>query len=195
MGFDIGGPQYGLRDGKIGEWQGDGSYDNVTDVFSIQVMSIRGEVTSADLDGDDGITATASRLKKGTVTLKMGSIHMDAIGMFLPGTSGESGAPGSTRKVLTISNRRAPYIGAAGQSMAEEGSGDTQFFVPKMKVSQPFELKFENDTFSIPEIQFTAVLDENFEDEDGNPALFHIIENETAGTITTLPPTGVYVAV
>jgi hypothetical protein len=187
MPFDIGGPQFGLRDGKIGTWDGDGTYTGLQDIFSIQLLGARAEVESQDLKGDDGITATAARTNKGTVTLRMGGIDIDALGYFLPGTDASSGVGSAMKKVMKVSNKKAPYVGLCGQAIAEEGDGDTHLFIPKCKISGPFEIKFEGDTFAIPEIQLTAVLDENFLDADGNPSLFHIVEHATA-TAVALPP-------
>lgn len=186
-GFSVGGPQFGLRDTKIGTWDGDGTYSNVADVFSVQVLGMRIESESTDLEGDDGVTATAVRAKKGTVTLRMGGIDLFTIGLFAPGVYSTGYTTPNIYKRHKVSNKKAPYVGICGQAMAEEGEGDTHLFAPKMKLAQPFELRFEGNNFAIPEVTFTAVYDNNFNDGEGNSLLFDFIEHETAIDVS-LPP-------
>ena len=67
MAFEIGQPVYGLRDGKIGTWDGDGTYSNVTDIYGIRLLGVQLNVTSNDAKGDDAVLATATRVEKATV--------------------------------------------------------------------------------------------------------------------------------
>ena len=80
--FDIGSPQFGLRRGKIGSWDGDGSYSNVRNIPSIQVLSTNIQTVNAQLEGNDYITATAATAISGEVTFRMGSLDARVLSLF-----------------------------------------------------------------------------------------------------------------
>ena len=61
MPFDIASPQFGLADAKIATWNATNDYGTEVDVMSVQLLGVTMQTVSADLTGDDQITATASR--------------------------------------------------------------------------------------------------------------------------------------
>ena len=186
MPFEIGGPQYGVRDGKIGTWDGDGTYSNVIDVYGIRLLGVQLNTTSNDLKGDDAVLATATRNEKATVRLSFASIQANIIEVISGVATIESGSTISRQKVST---KNPPYVGVAGQAFAEELLGDCHIFVPKAKMTEGFEVRFELDSFSIPELTLSAVQDDNFLDAEDYPVLF-VIDQHDAHTAIALPPTG-----
>jgi hypothetical protein len=189
--FNTGAPQFGLRRAKIGTWDGDGTYSNIRNVPSVQVLSSSIETVTAQLEGDDRITATAAVAISGTVTLRMGSVDNRLLAVLAGSDHTSSGAGVNHFDVLLVTAKNFPYVGVVGQSRAAEGGGDTHLFIPKLKCTEGFEVRFEYGQFSIPEVTLSAVPDENFIDEDNDPVLFALIGHATATTDVTLPPTEV----
>lgn len=185
MPFDQGGPQFGVRKCIGGKWDGDGSYSDQITFFGVRVLGVQQEVQSQDLDGDDTTLATQTTIKKATVTLAMASVQQGGISLITGNPVVDSGS--MTR--LMVTSRKPPYIGIAGKAEAAEGNGDTHLFIPKAKMAQGFEIRFELDTFSIPQFSLTAVADENFVDEDDYPLLYDIDEHANV-TAVALPPVG-----
>lgn len=182
--FNVGAPQFGLRRAKIGTWVGDGTYTDVTQIPSVQVLSSSVQTVNAQLEGDDRITATATTAISGQVTCRMGSVDNRVIAV-LAGAEHTSDGGDS---VLKVTAKNFPYIGIVGQSRAAEGGGDTHLFIPKLKCTEGFEVRFEYGQFSIPEITLTAIPDDNFLDEDNDPVLFALVGHDVATTDVTLPP-------
>lgn len=185
MPFESGQPSFGLRDGKIGTWAGDGTYPDPVDIFGIRILGVQEETQAVDLEGDDTILATQTVIQKGTVTLEFASVQFEIV-QRLTGQAQEYGT-GYTRQRVTT--RNPPYVGLCGKALAAEGGGDTHLFIPKCKASSGFQVRFERGAFAIPSITFTAVADDNFEDGDGYPLLFLMDEHDVPATIA-LPPVG-----
>lgn len=182
--FNTGAPQFGLRRAKIGTWVGNGTYTNIRQVPSVQVLASGIETVTAQLEGDDQITATASVAISGTVTLRMGSVDNRIIAILAGSDHSSSG----TTQTLKVTAKNFPYIGVVGQSRAAEGTGDTLLFIPKCKCTDGFEVRFEYGQFSIPEVSLTAVPDSNFLDSASDPVIFSLLSHATALTDITLPP-------
>ncbi len=187
--FKPGEVPYGLRKGLVGRWVGDGSYTNEYSVASIQVFGVRTTTSASDLEGNDMITATAARVTKGQITLRMGGISLEALQMLVGGTI-ETGTP--YVEGLKITNRPFPYVGFVAQSLSEELGGDIHLFVPKAKIRDGIEIRFEINGFSIPEFTVDALLDSNYADADGFPCLMYPITHEEI-TPLELPPADVVV--
>lgn len=186
MPFEIGGPNYGARDGKIGTWDGDGTYSGVVDIYGLRLLSWKLDTTSSDGKGDDAVLVTATRNEKGTARLAFLSVQFNLIEVITGVETIESGVTKSRQK---ISTKAPPYVGVAGQAFAEEGNGDTHMFIPKCKMTEGFEIRFELDSFSIPELTLSSVQDENFLDAQDYPLLAVFDQNSTHVAVA-LPPVG-----
>jgi hypothetical protein len=182
--FDVGGPQFGLADGKIAKRLADGIYDTNYDIPSIRLGQVSPQTTSSDLEGDDGITATASRTNKAEVSVDFGGVDTDVLRVIM-GESLNSGQSTSIMyKRVRITNRKRPYFGLTVRAEAEEGNGDTHVFVPKAKVTGSFDVKFEYGAFAVTQLKITAVLDAGYPDAEGKPTLFEVLEHDTAVAAT-----------
>jgi hypothetical protein len=189
--FDVGGPQFGLADVKIGvRGASGGTYSSIYTVPSVQVLGIRTETVNAELPGNDRITATAAKQTSATVTLRLGSVPIDLIWMLQGGSIQSSGSSPNLYKLFKVTNRKFRAIGLCGKANAEEGNGDMHLFIPNAKVNDGFEVRFEYGAFSIPELQLKALPDTAFADAEGFPALFIPVAHETAVAVS-LPPIGV----
>lgn len=186
--FSFGGPSYGLEDAKVATNNGNGTFGVNQDVPSVQMLQVAIQTTTANLEGDDRITATASKMISGQVTLRFGSVPFEVYAILTGSPLQSSGSGDSAYRFLDIASRKMPYWGIIGRADAAEGSGDTHIFVPKCKITEGFTIKLEYNTFSIPEVTCLAVGDENFPDANGNPTVMRVIEHPDL-ELATLPPT------
>lgn len=183
MGFDsFGAPQFGLNDVKIATWNATDDYDTAVDVPSVQVMGTTLATVSAQLEGDDEITASAARAIGGEVNIRFGSISIAALEILLGNTSTASGA---VQDHLMVSGGDAmPYIGICGKAKAEEGSGDTHVFIPKCKLMGDLTIaQLEYGQFAIPEATVQIV-------DDTTYGLINVVEHSTE-TDVAIPPTNI----
>jgi len=183
MGFDsYGAPQYGLNDVKIATWDATNDYDTAVDVPSVQLMGTTLATISAQLEGDDTITASAARAVGGEVRVRFGSISIAALEVLLGNTSTASGSAQDHLKVSGGDDM--PYIGICGKAVAAEGTGDTHIFIPKCKLMGDLTIaQLEYGAFAIPEATIQIVDDATF-------GLINVIEHATAADVA-IPPTNI----
>jgi len=185
MAFDsYGAPQFGLRDVKVGTWDGDGTYTGLVDIPSVQLYGAILKIVSAQLEGDDEITASAARAIAGESRLRFGSVSIAALEIILGNLSTTSGAAPSAQDHFQVDGGdNMPYFGICGKALAEEGVGDLHVFLPKVRVMQDVELAtLQYGQFAIPELTVTAVSDAGF-------GIINLIEHQ-ADTEIVLPPAG-----
>lgn len=185
MAFDtFGAPQFGIKDCKISTWNSTDDYGTAVDVPSIQLMSTTLRIVSAELEGDDEITATGSRAIGGEVRLRFGSISLDVLEVLLGLDSTESGSPTSQDHLQVTGGAAMPYFAVCGKMDAEEGDGDTHVFLPKCKIMSDVEIApGEYGQFSISELTVSVTPDATYEG-------VNIIEHDS-DTAIAIPPTGI----
>jgi hypothetical protein len=182
MPFDQGAPQFGIRDCKIATWSSAGSYGTVTDVMSIQMMGVTMQQTSAQLEGDDEITATAARAIGGQAQMRFGGLNLDSLAVML-GIAVTTIS--SVDQIQIAGGDVMPYFGTIGKYNAEEGGGDTWAFLPKGKIVSDFTLiQGEYGSFAIPEVTVQLVSDASY-------GVINIITHPTALDITVMPPANI----
>jgi len=186
MPFDsFGSPQFGLNDVKIAAWNSTNNYGAAVDVPSVQMMGSILQVVSAQLEGDDTITATASRAIGGEVRLRFGSVSMAALEVLLGNTSTASGVASTQQDHLKVQGAdNMPYFGICGKALAEEGIGDLHVFLPKCRITSNVELaSLQYGQFAIPEMTVQAV-------DDATYGVINLVEHETAVAVA-IPPTNI----
>ncbi|HKI69927.1 MAG TPA: hypothetical protein VKA67_10085 [Verrucomicrobiae bacterium] len=184
MAFDsYGAPTFGLNDVKIAVWNSTDSYGTAVDVPSVQLMGAVLRILSAQLEGDDKITATASRAIGGQSQLRFGSVSIAALEVMLGNSSTASGTTPTQQDELRVSGGdNMPYFGICGKALAEEGSGDLHVFLPKVKITSDVTLaSLQYGQFAIPELTVEAV-------DDATYGIINLVEHETAVAIQ-IPPT------
>jgi hypothetical protein len=186
MPFDsYGAPQYGLSDCVIAPWTATGTYGSSQDVMSVQMLSTVMRVVSAELTGDDVITATASRAVGAQITMRMGGVSLPVLEI-MTGNSATSSvsSPNEVTNLRISGGERLPYFAICGKALAEEGDGDFLVFVAKCKVMGDLNLvQLEYGSFAIPEMTVMAV-------PDGDYGILSLVERETAAAIT-IPPANI----
>lgn len=185
MAFDLyGAPQFGLSDCKIATWNATNSYGSAVDVYSVQLLGSVLQIISAQLTGDDTITATAARAVGGEVRIRFGSVQLPALEVLLGNTATSSVAsPNAVKQLKIVGGDNMPYIGLVGKALGEEG-GDFLVFFPKLRIMSDVTLAtLEYGTFAIPELTLQAVDDATF-------GICSVIERQTAGTVV-IPPANI----
>lgn len=177
---DFGAPTFGIADLKIAVWNGTGSYGTALDVPSVQLLDVGPETVSAELEGDDRITATHAQIISSTLTFRFGSVDLDVIELLTGTTITDYGTTPNRIRNLPIDNLNFPYIGLVGKAVAVEGIGDLHIYVRKCKVLEGFNIRQEYGNFAIPELTLKAVA-------DGTNRILEFIEHETAAAVV-IPP-------
>lgn len=188
MPFDAyGAPQYGLNDVKVAAWNATDDYGTEVDVMSAQALNTVMRVVSAELTGDDQITATASRAVGAQITMRMGGVSLGALEVMTGSTPASSlSTPNQVKNLRIVGGQRMPYFGIVGKALAEEGDGDFLVFIPKAKIMGDVNLvQLEYGTFAIPEMTVMAVGDESY-------GAVNLVERETAAAVT-IPPANIAV--
>lgn len=181
MAFDsFGAPQFGLNDVKVATWNATNDYGEEVDVPSVQLLGITMRVQSAELEGDDEITASGSRVIGARGRLRFGSVSIAALEVLLGIASVASGSENDYLQIGGGDN--LPYFGICGKALAEEGDGDFHAFLPKCKIMGDVELAvLQYGQFAIPEVEFMAVNDDTYD-------AINLIEHATAASVA-IPPT------
>lgn len=186
MPFDAyGAPQFGLSDVKIATWNATNSYGTAVDVMSVQLMGAVLQMVSAQLTGDDTITATASRAVGGEVRIRFGAVDLEVLEVLLGNAPTSSiASPNAVKQLKVVGGDNMPYFGMVGKALAEEGGGDFLIFFPKVRIMSDLNLAtLEYGTFAIPEVTAQAVDDATF-------GIVSVIERQTAAAIT-IPPANI----
>lgn len=187
MAFDsFGAPQFGLCDVKIAAWNATNSYGTVVDVMSAQQLGGTMRISSAEMTGDDKITATGSRVVGGEIRLRFGGISLAALEVLLGNTATSSVAsPNIVKQLKMVGGDNLPYFGLIGQALAAEGIGDFLIFYPKCKIMSDVQLvNLAYGEFAIPEMTIMAVDDDTY-------GVFSLVERQTTGAVTVLPPANI----
>jgi hypothetical protein len=180
-----GAPQFGLNDVKIATWLATNSYGTAVDVMSAQQLGGTLRVVSAELTGDDTITAQASRVIGGQIQMRFGSVNLAALEVLLGNTATSSVAsPNAVKQLKLIGSDNMPYFGLVGKALAEEGIGDFLIWYPKCKIMSDVQLvNLEYGQFAVPELTIMAVHDDTF-------GVLSLIERQTAAAIA-IPPANI----
>lgn len=184
--FDsYGAPQFGLSDVKIATWNATDDYGTEVDVPSVQLMGAVLQIISAQLEGDDTITATAARATGGEVRIRFGSVNIGALEVLLGNTPTSSVAsPNEVKQLKIAGGDNMPYFGIVGKALAEEGVGDFLVFFPKVRITSDITLaSLEYGNFAIPEFTAQAV-------DDATYGIVSVIERQAAAAIT-IPPANI----
>jgi hypothetical protein len=183
MPFDQGAPSFGLNDVKVQNWASAGTYDGtLTDIMSVQMLGVTMQQVSAQLEGDDRITATAARAIGGQVQMRFGGINLDSLAII---TGKAVGTISSVDQLQIVGGDRMPYFGIIGKALAEEGGGDLWVYLPKAKLMGDFQLAMlEYGAFAIPEVTVQLVDDDSY-------GVINLITHPTDVAITVMPPANI----
>lgn len=174
---------FGLSDTQVQTWASAGTYSGtITDVPSIQQLSVAQQLTQAQLTGDDQITATAGYAIGSTATMRFGGLNFDSIGIILGIT------PTTISSVVQFGmqgGHRMPYFGIQGKMLLADTTGSLIMYLPKAKLMSEFQLvQGEYGTFVIPEVTVQLVADATY-------GIYNLIQYPTNFTISVFPPANI----
>lgn len=186
--FDIwGGPQFGMRDTKVAKWNGNGTWGTPVDIPSIQQINAQVQTQTAQLTGDDRITATHAKVIGGQVTFQHGSFSMNVMDVISGDSSASSGTTPNRTRRLALGNKNFPYFGLCCAVDAVEGVGDMWIFLPKVKLTQGFNAQAQYGQFMIPSLTAEFLIDD-FYVVNGEAKCIDFLMHETITQISTFPP-------
>lgn len=187
MPFEIGGPTFGLQDVKVATYTATATYGTEVDIMSAQALNTVMRVVTAELTGDDKITATASRPVGAQITMRMGGVSIAALEVMIGNAATSSVAsPNQVKTFRVAGGESLPYFGLTGRAIgAENAAEDTLVFLPKVKVMSDFNLiQLSYGEFSVPEVTLMAVADASY-------GIVNLIQRESGSTTVEVPPANV----
>lgn len=182
--FGLAGVTFGLEDVKVGVWNGDGTYGTAVDVPSVQALVTALQTVNGRLEGDDIITAVHSKVISGTVTLRFGSVSQAVLEVLTGRTIETHGTTPNQIKRIRFTEGGFPYFGLCGKADAVEGEGVKHTFIPKCKIMEGFEARYEYGQWAIPELTCECLIDDTYATDNAS-------EVQTV-TITGTPTDGTF---
>jgi len=180
-----GDPVYGIADAKVAPYISTGSYGTAVDVMSVQMVQTRLRIQSAENNGDDQITAIASRTLAAEYQIRFSGAPIDVFEVVTGVASASSlSSPNRVRRLRIPGGQRMPYFGIIGQGLAEEGSGDQLIFGPKLKVMSDIQISM-NEFGGFQTLEFTALAV-----PDSTLGILNLIQRETTGAYV-FPPANI----
>lgn len=183
--FGIGGPQFGIRDAKVAENNGDGTFGEMQDVPSVQLLGVQLNTVNATLEGDDTETDTHAKAVSANMTIRFGSISLEVLEIITGKELMESGDTPNRVRAMTFDGLNFPYFAVCGKTEATSGGGDTHMFVPRVKIMEGFQVQMQYGQYVIPELTAKATRDSEFTAAPN--VIFIPIEHETAAEVA-IPP-------
>lgn len=182
MAFEQGGPPFGLNDCAIAAYTATNTYGNEVDVYSVQALNVTMRTVQAELNGDDKITAVASRPIAAQITFRFGGVSLAALEVMTGNTATSSVAsPNNIKNFRLTGGEDMPYFGLIGKALGADAAGQVEVFIPKCKIMGDVNLvQLEYGTFSINEVTVMAVPDDTY-------GLINIIEAEATRALA-IPP-------
>jgi len=174
---------FGLNDCQIQTWASAGTYSGtITDVQSIQQLSVTQNLTSAQLTGDDQITATAGYAIGAQAKMRFGGLNFDSLGIMLGITATTIS---SVIQFGMAGGHRMPYFGIQGKMLLADSSGSLVMYLPKAKIMGDFTItQGEYGAFVIPEVTVELVPDATY-------GIYNLIQYATNLTISVFPPANI----
>jgi hypothetical protein len=184
----FGDPIAGLNDAALAAWSnvaGVTTYGTPQDCMSVQMFGSAVDTVTADLTGDDRITATFARLISGEINVRFAGQLLAVLAVVFGIPIVASGTtPSRIQHFRIVGGSRNPYFGMQGLGLAEEGLGDMVVFVPKIKVTSQIKLtNMEYGAWQICEFTAKAVDDQDW-------GIINLIPHETTGAFAW-PPAGI----
>jgi len=174
---------FSLKDAKVATWTSTNVYGTANDVASVQGIEITPDITSAQLEGDNRITASATTLRRATVNLTFGGLRLETWAVMTGFSVSTGGTTPNRYESIPIVDTDVcfPYFGLIGKADAAECSGDVHVWAPKAKIESYGPVTFTQNGFVNVAVTMSC-------EDDGTAEAVEWIQHETA-TDAVLPPT------
>lgn len=171
--------KFGLNDAKIAAWNNPESYGTAVDLESVSVMIVSVQTESGTLEGDDIITDAHAKNQSAQVQFTFGFKDLDVLAIL----TGVTNTTSDYNESMIFGRDNMPYFAICGRIDATSGGGDTQLFLPKVKLMEGLSFSAKKGQYMTPEITAMALY------EGATYGILKTINNATA-TSVTIPPTG-----
>lgn len=145
---------FGLKDVKIAAWNSPENYGTAVDLVSANMYGIRFNTVSGQLEGDDEITDTHAKIISAQIRVRFAFRDLTAFAT-VTGTQVVESLPDT--KSIKIDTTNMPYVAINGRIDHTQGTGSYEFFIPKCKLMEGFELGFQYGQYVTPELTMTAI--------------------------------------
>jgi hypothetical protein len=173
----------GIRAAIVAPWNGDGTYGTAVRVPGIKNVNIEAVTVNAEQTGDDRVMAVMSKVVSGNVTMSQARFSFEVMNVI----NAQPIQSASSFKRQKFTSRKSRYFGLVAHIDEPEGDGELQLFIPQMKLMENLSMNYAYGEFTTPELSVRALLDENYNDEDGYPCLFYVIQVDARQDLA-IPP-------
>lgn len=173
---------FGVQDCKVAPWLTASTWGTLLDVIAISQFNLTSVIQSNELEGDDEIVDSGSKIIKATLTMQFAFRDLDVAAVLGGGTHASS----NNDDQLTVGDgSQMPFFGIAGKVDDSDGAGNRVIFLPKCKIVSDFSYEFQYNNYATPQLTVTAI-------SNGSPYYTYRIFRYAATTaITTFPPTAI----
>lgn len=153
---------FAVKDAKIRKVTADAAagitYGPSVDVPGIKSVAISGDITTAELRGDNQRLDFRSVLSGIEVEFEHGRLSMDALSVLLGGTVADAGVAPDTTSTFSITGTESfSFFQFEAQSVGDAITGDTVFRLNKCILSEFPDLGMEEEDFATVSVTAAAV--------------------------------------
>jgi hypothetical protein len=169
---------YGLSDAKIAVWNAAQSYGTALDVESVKVFGVELDMESGELEGDDIITDSHSKIQAANITLGFGLKDNDVLAIL----TGVTNTVSTNTESMIFGRDNMPYFAICGRVDKTTGGGDMWLFIPKVKLMSGLNFSMAKGAYIEENVSARAHY------ESTVYGVMKLIHHATA-TAVTIPPT------
>lgn len=144
---------FGARQARIAPYISSTSWGSAVTITGISSVSYSIQTTSAVLTGDDEELAAHSRRKSIELQMKFAFDSLDVFEVLTGITKLEN----SDYEEIIFDTSNFPYFGFIAKAEYDTGDGQTELWLPKVKIMSGFGLSFAYEQFVTPEMTCKAV--------------------------------------
>lgn len=144
----------GIRDLKIAAWNSENSFGTAYDVLGARNMSVTWVVSSEDLEGDDTVLDTFTKIQSVTVQIEQAAVDL-AIAEYILGGTLVSNA--DYEDIFIAEDDEVPYVALAGRIVGSDAAHDLHILVPKAKLAGNLTQTAQLNQYMLPQAEFRGV--------------------------------------
>lgn len=179
-----------VRKGKLGVWDGDGTYSNVLQAYGITTIQADATIVTAIREGDGKKLAAYAAINGGTLRVTMATNQLGVLSNLLGQDYTVTGDSGERVGKMQIFNKSIGYIGFVAGVDDDSGRENAfHFFAPKGKITSN-EVRIlqasggQSPEFGTVELQLELFTDEEYNVGAQNEVQQLALGSPSAGTFT-----------
>lgn len=191
QGSILNGEPISLKQAKLGTWDGDGSYSDVTAAYGSVNLEVSAAMISAQRFGDGGaLLASYGRKTSGTGTFEFATADFTTLAKILGFEIEEYGSTPDKIRAIRMYNTGIPYFGLVAAFDLDSGlQNGVHFFAPKAQVTSD-SITFlsggggQEAEFRTTSVDVTFLPDDNYAEGGLNEEVLMTLGTPTQGTFT-----------